>query len=201
MIPIDPVDVLGHGIWEAVKRAFAFLGSLILGSIFAILSAFAAYFLLSLTPLHSSVVPSLGISGFGVLPFLTSIFALVALPNAFIAGFYYIRSEDISPKRFFLFASIQQICLTGAFNQWAFDSNDLLVSILGSLLLWFFSLSLLALLFFANFFLKNKERCGHEEHLMAVSVENEIWRQKVANAEIIPPPPSGPNSPKARPLR
>ncbi|MGJ8724978.1 MAG: hypothetical protein ACSHYB_10515 [Roseibacillus sp.] len=204
MIPIDPEEVFGLAIWEALQRAFGFIGCIILGSLFAFISALSAQFLLSFTPLSGSYfLPSLSGSSLLMVPLwvMTSAFAFIALPNAFVAVFYYMRCEAPTAKRFFIFAAIQQICLTGAFNEWAFDSSYLLHSILCSALLWFFSLSFLALLFFASVFWKNRQRCNHEEHLMSVAVENTIWRQKLENAEIIPPPPSGPKSPKARPLR
>lgn len=204
MIPLDPEEILGSAIWEAVKRAFGFLGCLILGSLFALFSAIGAETLLSFTPLAgSSFLPSLSSYSLLMMPLwvMTSIFAILAVPNAFVAAFYFIRSEEPSPNRFILFTGIQQFCLTGSFNEWAFDSNFLLESIVSSVLLWSFSLGFFALIFFIKSFWRNKQRCDHEEHLMVVAAENEIWKKSLEDAEFIPPPPSGPEAPKARPLR
>ena len=203
MIPLDPEEIFGSAIWEAVLRGLACSGSLLLGSAFAISSAIGAQTILSFTPLAgASFLPSF--SGFGVLYLplmvMTSIFALVALPNAFVAVLYYMRSEEPTPSRFVLFAGIQQICLTGAFNEWAFEPSYPFQSLLSSLPLWFFSLAFFALLFFAKSFWKNKQRCGHEEHLMVVAAENDAWKKSLEDLEVIPPPPSGPEAPKARPL-
>lgn len=203
MIPLDPEEIFGTAVWEAANRAFAFLGCLLLGSLFALFSALGAQTILSLTPLAGSYFLPF-FSAYGLLMFplyvMTSVFAFLAVPNAFVALFYYIRCEEPSPSRFIFFAGIQQFCLTGAFNEWAFESAFMGESIASSAVLWFFSLSFFALLFFAKAFWKNKQRCGHEEHLMGVAAENEVWKKSLEDAEFIPPPPSGPEAPKPGPL-
>ena len=201
MIPLDPEEIFGLAIWDAIKRAFGSLGCLFLGSFFAFLSALGAQTFLKFTPIHgASFFPSFGYSGVIFFPFwvITSVTILIAAPNALIAIFYYIRIEEPTAKRFITFAGIQQFCLTASFNEWGFESSYLGQSILSSLLLWFFSLSFFALIFLAKGIWTNKKRCNHEEHLMGVAAENAVWRKKLEDTEFIPPPPSGPKSPKAR---
>lgn len=205
MIPLDPEEIVGQAIWDAMRRAIAAFSCLFLGSFFAFLSALGADFFLNVTPLRgfsllSSFAPSLGSSAVVFFPFwvTTSVMVLVAAPNAFLAILYYIRTEEPTAKRFVIFAGIQQFCLTGTFCEWAFDSSFLTASIVSSLVLWFFSLCFFCLILFAKRFWKNKERCNHEEHLMSVAAENAAWRKKMEEAEFIPPPPSGPEPPKAR---
>lgn len=204
MIQLDPTEIFGSAIWDAFKRGFSFFGCLLLGSALALLGALGAETLLGFTPLSGSYfLPPIDAHLLLSVPFfvMTSIAGLIAIPNAFAAVFYYIRSEEPAAKQFLIFAAIQQFSLTIAFNEWAFESNFLLDSLLSSALLWLFFLALLAFLFFSKVFLKNKIRCNHEEHLMTVAAENAVWRHKLENTEFIPPPPSGPQSPKARPLK
>jgi hypothetical protein len=203
MIPLDPEEVFGLALWEALKRAFGFLGCLLLGSFLAFCSAFAAQTIISFTPLAGGYfLPAFSAYGLLMLPLwvMTSVFAIAAIPNAFVAIFYYIRCEEPAANRFLVFTIIQQICLTGAFNEWAYEPGFAAESIASSVILWFFSIGFIALLFFAKIFWKNKERCGHEEHLMSVAAENEAWKRSLEEKEFIPPPPSGPKAPKARPL-
>lgn len=203
MIQLDPTDIFGSAVWEAIKKGLCFSSCLLLGSLLAFFGAFGAETILSFTPLNGgSFLPPMSSHLLFTMPFyvMTSIAALIALPNAFLAVIYYIRTEEPTAKRFLIFTAIQQFALTISFNEWAFESSYFFDSILSSILLWFFHLCLFGLLLFSKTLFKNKTRSLHEEHLMAVSAENSAWRQKLEDAEFIPPPPSGTKSPKARPL-
>lgn len=204
MIPIDPEEIFGQAAGEAVKRAMGFLVSLTLGSLLAFCSAFGAQTIIALTPLAGGAfLPVFSTSSLFTMPLwvMSSIFAILAVPNAFVALFYYIRTEEPTASRFLLFTIIQHICLTGSFNEWAYEPSHRVESIASAALLWFFASGFVALLFFAKSFWKNKERSGHEVHLMSVAAENEAWKRQLAEKEFIPPPPSGPKPPKARPLK
>lgn len=203
MIHLDPSDIFGSAVWEAIKKGLSFSGCLLLGSLLAFFGAYAAQTLLAPTPLHGcSFLPPMSSHIILTIPFfvMTSIAAIIAVPNAFIAVIHYMRTEEPTAKHFLIFTAVQQFALTVSFNEWAFDSSYFLHSLVSSLLLWFFHLSLFGLLLFSKTFFKNKERTRHEEHLMNVSAENSAWRQKLENQEVIPPPPAGTKPPKARPL-
>ena len=203
MIPLDPEEIFGLAAWEALKRALGATGSLLIGSFFAVLSAFAADFILNFTPLAGSpFLPSFSAYTLIAAPFwvVASITVIIAIPNAFVAAFYYSRCEEPTARRFLIFTGIQQFCLTGAFSEWAFDSAFPGQSILSASLLWLFSIACFTGLIFGIRFWQNKTRCHHEEHLMTIAAENVVWRKKLEDAEFIPPPPEGVESPKPKPL-
>lgn len=205
MIQLDPEEIFGGAIWEAIRRVLAIFACLYLGSIMALVGAMGYE---TVTSVVSSGFSSYPDYDFGaelfLLPFWSfgSAFAFLAIPTILIIAVYYFKTEDPTRKRFIQFTTMQQVVLAGAFGEYALEYSPsflkIMTVVVGGL---FFQAIAWALFYFALTFVKNKERIGHEEHLMAVAAENAVWRNKVESMEHIPAPPSGPQPPKARALK
>ncbi|GHC64012.1 hypothetical protein [Roseibacillus persicicus] len=205
MIQLDPEEIFGSAIGEAVRRGLTLFLCLYLGSALALAGSLAFGTLVSVFTSGFTSFPSydFGASLF-ILPFwsFASIFGFLTLANGIVAATYYFRTEETTRKRFVQFTTIQQVSLAGAFAEYALSYSPSFLEVLGivggGLVFQGFAWGLF---YFALSFIKNKQRISHEEHLMAVAAENAVWRQKVESMEHIPAPPSGPEAPKPRPLR
>ena len=205
MVQLDPEEIFGSAIVEAAQRALAIFACLYLGSFLALLGALGFETAATLISSRFTALPDYQLDGSLVLlPFMSfaSAFVFLTIPNILCTAVYFFRSEEPTRQRFILFTTIQQISIAGAFAEYSLSYSpsilDVVIVVVGGLI---FQATAWGLFYFALTFIKNKQRCSHEEHLMTVAAENAVWRQKLEDAEIVPPPPSGPEAPKARPLR
>ncbi len=199
---LDPEEIFGSAFLEAFKRAFIILACLFTGNTLAVLGALCVEVFFSCFPFwHTDFLPRFNLIEWTLMPFwvFSTPFMLLAAPNYFAIIFYYVQSEEPTRKRFILFTALNQFSMTATLHLWSFQDWGL-ETILSSISLWFCSAALFALFLYVLKFIHIKRRIGHEEHLMAVAAENEEWRRSLEDAIHVPPPPKGPESPKARPL-
>ena len=202
---LDPEEIFGSAIWEALRRGLAILACLYIGSLLAFVGWLGIETIASLFASGFTSLPSYDFgSTLILLPFWSfgTAFAFLAIPNILAIAIYYFRTEEPTRRRFIIFTTIQQISIAGALigYQLSAQSSVLLtiVVLAGAL---YFQVITWGLFIFTVFLVKGRIRHLHEEHLISVAADNALWRQKLEDAEFIPPPPSGPASPKARPLR
>ncbi|MBK1832853.1 hypothetical protein [Roseibacillus ishigakijimensis] len=207
MIPLDPEEIFGCAIWDAVRRVLAVIACLYLGSFVAFLAAGFCEILGTLIGSGLTVFPSFAWTPeLLILPFWSfgSLFGILTATTIFLALIYYLRVEETSWKKFLQFATLQQIALAGTLADHSLALGlvsspvwQTVLALLGNL---FFQLQGWAFMALTLFFLKIKQRQDHEIHLLNVAAENARWREKVESLEHIPPPPSGPKPPQPRPL-
>ena len=206
MIELDPEEIFAGGFGDVLRRLLSTLACLYIGSFCAFIATLVAEAVDQI--LTGSFDFAFFFSGWEstlwLLPFWSfgSFFVFLSFPNIFFTSTYFFRCEEPSYRNFMIFATVQQIALAGTLGLHYFSNlgSNIWLYLLGALIFIFCQIGAWLGFFFTTVFFRNRARISHEEHLMGVAAENAAWRQKLEDAEFIPPPPSGPAAPKAREL-